>query len=597
MGLITPNPPPVDPATFMDTPYLDRIKALSRHWVDYGAGLPKYIMFIYIAKMLVFAVVGVLLATLPSGLDPLDPGEWFYEPIAWQKLVIWTMFVEAVGIGGAWGPLCGHFKPMTGGAAYWLRPGTIRMPPWPDRVPMTKGDERTPLDVALYAGFLAALLVALVLPGSSDPDMDALLGANEGLVLVAPVIVAIALLVIVGLRDKTIFLAARGEQWMPALIFFAFFPFIDMIVAAKLLIVLVWFGAGISKVNRHFENVIPPMVSNTPWNPFKSIKRLHYADFPDDLRPSKGAKRLSHIGGAVGELIPPWILLFSQNPTVTAIAAVFMICYHAFITSTFPLAVPLEWNLMFMFITGFLFLGFPNYDGYGLADMDPVLLAVTVVGLLVFPILGELRPDLVSFLPSLRQYSGNWATSMWATAPGAEAKFDEGLVKPARMQTVQLSEMFDPETARVTLHQYLAWRSMHSQGRGLNSVMLEHLGDDIDVYDIREGEISCNAIIGWNFGDGHLHNPRLIEAIQKRCHFEPGEFVVVFAESEPVGNGRQQYLVIDAAVGIVERGSWAVKSAIAEQPWLPNGPIPLEVSWTMPGYERAGRGQPAPAGT
>ncbi len=127
MGLITPNPPPVDPATFMDTPYLDRIKALSRHWVDYGAGLPKYIMFIYIAKMLVFAVVGVLLATLPSGLDPLDPGEWFYEPIAWQKLVIWTMFVEAVGIGGAWG-LLGRFKPMTGGAAYWLRPGTIRMP-------------------------------------------------------------------------------------------------------------------------------------------------------------------------------------------------------------------------------------------------------------------------------------------------------------------------------------------------------------------------------------------------------------------------------------------------------------------------------------
>src|SRR4029453_14160059 len=103
------------------------------------------------------------------------------------------------------------------------------------------------------------------------------------------------------------------------------------------------------------------------------------ANFPDDLRPSKGAKRVSHIGGAIGELIPPWILLFSHNPTVTAIAAIFIICFPLFITSTFPLAVPLEWNLMFIYITAFLFLGYPAYDGYGLADMDPVLLALTVV--------------------------------------------------------------------------------------------------------------------------------------------------------------------------------------------------------------------------
>ena len=596
MGLFTPESPPVDPATFMQTPYLERIKVLARHWVDYGAGNPKFIMFIYIAKMVAFALGGLLLATLTSGLDPLEPGGWWNEPIVWQKLVVWIVLVEVLGVGGAWGPLCGHFKPMTGGVTYWLRPGTIRLPPWPGRAPLTAGDARTVVDVALYAALLAALVLAIVLPGVADASLTEAIGASEGLIAPAALIPIAALLVLVGLRDKTIFLAARSEQWLPALIFFAFFPFVDMIVAAKLLIVLVWFGAGVSKLNRHFENVIPPMVSNTPWLPIKWIKRMHYADFPNDLRPSKGAKRLSHVGGAVGELIPPWILLLSQDPTLTAVAAVFMMGYHVFITSTFPLAVPLEWNLMFIYITGFLFLGFPNHEGYGLGDMDPALLALTAVALLTFPILGELRPRLVSFLPSLRQYSGNWATSMWAFAPGTEAKLDEHIVKPAPMHKGQLTEMFDEDTAVVTLHQYLAWRALHSQGRGLNSVMANQLGPDIDVYDLREGEVLANAMIGWNFGDGHLHGQELIEAIQKRCRFEPGECVVVYAESEPLGNGRQEYWVMDAAVGIVERGSWEVKDAVAQQPWLPNGPIALNVKWRERGYERLSYGARAVAG-
>jgi hypothetical protein len=43
---------------------------------------------------------------------------------------------------------------------------------------------------------------------------------------------------------------------------------------------------------------------------------------------------------------------------------------------------------------------------------------------------------------------------------------------------------------------------------------------------------------------------------------------------------------MDAAVGTVERGSWAVADAVAEQPWLPNGPIATEVTYRMVGYER-----------
>ena len=53
---------------------------------------------------------------------------------------------------------------------------------------------------------------------------------------------------------------------------------------------------------------------------------------------------------------------------------------------------------------------------------------------------------------------------------------------------------------------------------------------------------------------GHLHNDKMLQAVQKRCQFAPGEFIVVWIESEPILRGVQKYWVMDAAVGIVERG-------------------------------------------
>jgi Transmembrane protein of unknown function (DUF3556) len=78
---------------------------------------------------------------------------------------------------------------------------------------------------------------------------------------------------------------------------------------------------------------------------------------------------------------------------------------------------------------------------------------------------------------------------------------------------------YDERVAEVVMNRILAWRSMHSQGRGLNAVMMNHLGEDIGAYTLREAEFSCNAIVGFNFGDGHLHDQNLIKAIQRRCKF------------------------------------------------------------------------------
>jgi hypothetical protein len=431
--------------------------------------------------------------------------------------------------------------------------------------------------VVLYLALIVAVAVPLVRPGVPNP---ALPGDTSGLVDPALVIPAIVLLVINGLRDKTIFLAARGEQYLPALVFFAVLPFVDMIIALKLLIVVVWVGAGFSKFGKHFSNVVPPMVSNSPSIPFKWIKRAHYRDFPRDIRPSRAADTVAHVGGTTVEIIAPLALLLSPYPWLTLVAAAVMVLFHLFITSTFPLAVPLEWNILFAYATVFLFLGFPNQDGYGVWDLSsPWLLVVILAGLLFFPVLGNLRPDLVSFLPSMRQYAGNWASAVWAFAPGAEEKLDK-VTRSSSNQVDQLIAFgYEPQWAEVSLQQVIAWRTMHSQGRGLFSLLLKHL-PDIDTRTVREAEFLCNSLIGFNFGDGHLHNEDLINAVQRQVGFEPGELVVVWVESQPVHRDDQEYKVIDAAVGVIERGTWKVADAVNEQPWLPNGPIPTRVTWS-----------------
>ncbi|MFT4042605.1 MAG: DUF3556 domain-containing protein [Gordonia sp. (in: high G+C Gram-positive bacteria)] len=582
MGFTQGDFPPVDPETFLERPFLERIRILGAHWAEYGFGTPKMVHVIYLIKVtLLYVVCGVSIATLTSGLDVLAVSSWWNETIVYQKLILWTMLLEILGLGGSWGPLAGHFKPMTGGFLFWLRPQTIRLAPWPAKVPLTKGDSRTVFDVAVYAAILVNLAVALVLPGVTSSWLNASVPSAHGLVNPILTYPLIALLIVLGLRDKVPFIAARSEQYLPAIIFFGFLPYVDMILALKLLIVTVWVGAGISKLGHHFSMVIPPMISNTPWLASRAIKRSHYRDFPNDMRPSALAGGVGHVLGTVVEVITPLVLLFSTNEWIALAAVALMVCFHLFIFSTFPLAVPLEWNLLFAYAAIFLFWGHSAWNGYALSDTTmPWVLVPVAAALWFFPVLGNLRPDLVSFLPSMRQYAGNWASATWAFAPGAEDKLDELVVRSSKNTRTQLLASYPPAVADVVMHQMLAWRSLHSQGRALYSLMIRHLGDDIDTYTLREGEFACNSLVAFNFGDGHLHDEKLIAALQRRVKFAPGEFLVAWIESQPIHRGTQAYKVIDAALGVIETGTYRVTDAVNEQPWLPNGPIPFTVEST-----------------
>lgn len=606
MGFINPSPQPMEPSEFLKLPLRERIRILSTHWVQDGFGTPRMLHVVYILKMLgLYFAVGLWITSMTTtGVAFTDPGTWFDNIVVYQKLAVWLMLLEVIGLGGTFGPLCGHFVPMLGNIRYWIRPGTIRMAPYGRHVPFTGGDERTWFDVLLFLGVIASLVYPLAV--HADPVTLALPGgvAPQELIPPAAFLPILITMPLMGLRDKVIFLAGRSEQYLPVMLFSATLgalvfrdgatggDFVSLVVAFKIVICVVWIGAGISKLGEHFTNVIPPMVSNSPGLP-DVVKRLNYRNAPEDLRASRFAWFMAHVGGTTVEILIPLVLLFTTNNTVAMLGAVAMLLFHIYITSTFPLAVPLEWNVYFGYIAIVLWGGFGNgFDAsvYNIFEFsDPLLLLPIFALLCAGPILGNLKPQYVSFLPSMRQYAGNWASAVWTMRPGVEKRLNE--LPLTEVQVDQLQRMkptpYEADDANMTMDKLLAWRSMHSQGRGLMSVLFEHL-DDIETRTVREAEFVCNAILGWNFGDGHLHDERLVAAVQKRLNLQPGDLVVAYCESQatPWRNPPQEYRVIDAALGIVERGSWNVKDCVAEQPWLPNGPVPLEVTWTADGFAR-----------
>ena len=567
MGFITPSPPPVDIDEWSRRPHLERIRPLAQDWALNGFGTPYAIFLLYIFKLVVYVVGAALVigATTPGigGLGSI--GDWWTEPIVFQKLVVWTMLWEVLGLGAGSMPLTFRFSPMIGGILYWLRPGTVRLPPWPDRVPLTRGSTRTVADVVLYAGLLAGGVYLLVAGDGGAPVR----------LEPAAVGVTLAFLGLLGLRDKVPFLAARSEIYGTLLVV-CLFPLDNLIVAAQLTFIGIWWGAASSKLNRHFPFVVSVMISNTPWNRSKAAKRRLYTDHPDDLRPSAMGSLTAHLGTVI-EFTLPLLLLVSKGGTIGTIAVIGMVIFHVHILSTFPLAVPLEWNLFMIF--GLLFL-FGHYGDVPLSTLDQPLLMVFLAAVLVgLPVLGNFRPDLISFLPSMRYYAGNWASSQWLFRrdSGAEEKLDATITKAAPVVVEQLTKFYGRELAELLLTKGLAFRSMHSHGRAING-LLSRAVDDVEQYHVREGELIAGVVCGYNFGDGHFHNHQLLAAVQERCEFAPGELRAICIESQPAHIQRQRYRILDAADGVIEEGWVEVADMVSRQPWLDGKPFPVRVT-------------------
>jgi len=576
MGFLSPDLPVVDVAEWRKSDRAERLRPMARHIAERGMGYPEVFYVLYAVKIGLYIVAGLGFALATKGIDGWgNIGAWWNEPIVFQKVVLWSLLFEVLGLGCGFGPLTGKVMPPLGSPLYWLRTGTVRLPPWPRRIPLTGGDRRTLFEVLLYAALIATTLYTLCSDGTGAvPALD----TTVGVLPAWKVGVVLAILAVIGLRDKLIYLAARGEVYGTLALTFLLAP-VNMIVAAKCVMLCIWFGAAVSKLNRHFPYVVATMMANNPIIRLKSLRRMMFRKFPDDLQPSWAPRLLAHTGTAI-ELLAPPVLFFSHGGPLTYLAAALLIALHLIILTSIPLGVPLEWNVYMLFAIVTLFV---DKASFGLSDLwfpQAWALVALLAVVLTTIVIGNLYPRRVSFLPGMRYYAGNWDLSVWCLTDSACEKIAANRIGLGLLPHKQIEKFYAAEgegAADVPKELALAFRVMFANGRGLLTLLNRAIpvGRERD-YAIIEGEQFCAYAIGWNFGDGHLHNEQLIEALQSRCHFEPGEVRVILLDGQPIQTPTHEYRLVDAATGEFERGTFRVADTCARQPWQDD--VPVQVS-------------------
>lgn len=546
---IKPIPPPYDPLEWAKKPFAEKGAMVCGSWAMQGYGTPLAVYLLYILKIAAYVGGWFFFCSFTPGMGHLATfSSWAFRAEAFQKAILWSMLFEITGLGCGSGPLTGRYLPPIGGLLYFLRPGTTKLPVF-EGAPLIGGYRRTALDVLLYAALLLLTLTALI---SSAPPLELLL----------PIAV---LLPVLGLLDKTLFLAARGEHFWTTLMVFvlATSATAGFVPGAKAIHAALWFWAGVSKMNHHFPSVVGVMTSNSPVTRFAWIRRLMYRDFPRDLAPSSLAVVMGH-AGTVLEIAVPVVLLLGDGGTLTLVGLVLMLMLHGFITSNVPMGVPLEWNVMMVYGGFFLFW---KHAAVSLLTMSAPVAALVLVTCVAIPLLGNLVPSKVPFLLAMRYYAGNWAYSVWLFKGKSHEKL-ERLTKTSPWIHDQLGRLYEKSQCVGIVGKVIAFRLMHLHGRVLEEAIPKACaGQSFDDYEWIDGEIVAGLVLGWNFGDGHLHREELLRAIQEQCGFEAGELRCVMVEAQPLGGSSLHWRIHDAKTGLLEEGHADVRRLRARHPW------------------------------
>jgi hypothetical protein len=544
MNLLQPVLPPYDPLEWVKQPLPTRARMVCESWAMQGYGTPLGIYVLYAVKVALYVGAWLFFCSLTPSLGGLSQfAHWWLAPIAFQKAIAWSMLFEGLGLGCGSGPLTGRYMPPLGGVLHFARPGTLMLPLFPS-LPLLGATRRTWLDVALYVALVLSLLRVLVAPALAP----------------AMWLPSVALLGVLGVRDRTIFLACRAEHYWTTSVCFLLAD--NFIPAAKAVQLALWFWAGVSKLNHHFPAVVCVMTSNSPIARFAWLRRLMYKHYPDDLRPSLVAEWAAHAGTLL-ELGVPMFLLFSPGGTSLLVGMALMLTLHAFITSNVPMGVPIEWNVMVVYGAFALFWAHPGVSPWHVGSV--ALGIFLVIMLIALPLLGNLFPAHISFLLAMRFYAGNWAYSVWLLREGSQHKLDK-LTTSAVRADEQLAPFYDRATVVGMVGRVMAFRLMHLHGRALPALIPKAV-ERLEDYEYVEGEMMAGFALGWNFGDGHLHHEQLLNAIQAQCGFEAGELRCIFVESQPLGRGTMAYRIVDAKTGLLERGELDVNALRKAQPW------------------------------
>lgn len=511
-----------------------------------GIGLPIAAYVFHAVKLVLFALGWMYFCSFTPGLgSPRHVTAWWFEGIAFQKAFLWGCLVEVLGFGCMSGPLGFHIWPPFTAFLHFLRPGTIKLAPFPD-LPWFGGTTRTWLDVALYAAFVASLLRALIAP-------------EIGTAQLLPVVV---LLPLCGLGDKTILLAARVEHHFAMIVCFLLAS--HWLPGCKAVQLGIWFWAGVSKCTAAFGYVVPIMTVNNPLLRSPDLRRRMFVSYPDDLTPSRLGKAMAHAGTFL-EFAAPLTLLFVDGPgPLLVLGMLFVVMLHGFILSNMPAGAVFEWNLLSLYAAAFLFVGHPQVTVF---DLDSLPLALYLAGgVLLLPLIGNLVPARISFLVAMRYYAGNWAWNAWLFRGDSYRKLD-AITRAEPLLREQL-QRFAPAEAASMDSRGLAFRSLHLQGRTLGLLLPRAIeGRPFAEYTYVDGENVAASVLGWNFGEGHLCDERLLRAVQERCQFADGELRAIMVESQPLLGSTLHWRIVDAARGQLAEGHVPLAQLARRAPW------------------------------
>ena len=542
--------PPFEPRQILEAPFSERVRLVCQTWAAQVNPNPIAVLALYWVKYLLVFVGGWAFFVSFSANYPgfLAVGSWAFTSVAFQKAIAWAIVYESVGLGCSFGPMNGRISPPLGGLLHFLRPGTIKLPLFPG-IPILGSTRRSWLDVGLYALNLLFLFRALLAP-EVTPEL---------------LLPSFILLPLLGITDKTLFLAARGEHYFVALVCLVVASGDDLwISGCKILWCGIWFWAATSKLNHHFPSVIMFMMNNGPFLP-RWLKRKLFVSYPADLRPSTLATAAARMGMLTEFMIPVVLLLGSESAVITTLALIVMTGFHSFIAVNNPSGMPIEWNILMVYGGIFLFGFHPEASVLALYSM-PLLAVFLFICLVVVPGIGNFFPARVSFLFAMRYYAGNWAYNIWLFRGESWKKLGK-LKKAAGTLREQFEAVLpDAETVEVTLAMSMAHRFMHLEGRPLLHA-LPRAVDRIEDYEWMDGEVLGGIVLGWNFGDGHLNHTQLLDAIQEQCQFEAGELRVVAVESQPLFGRHMQWRVVDAKTGLVEQGATEIEPLRNRPPW------------------------------
>jgi hypothetical protein len=243
------------------------------HWVDHGFGTPKQTITFYVWKIFFYALFGLIVAgAFTAGLEFDNIAGWWNEPILYQKLMIWTILMEILGLAATCGPMAFHFDPPIGGVLYWWQNDTLRVPPYPRHVKFTKGN-------AAHAVGHRPVQADRVLADHDDVPVgrtggrDARGERRHAAAVGRPHLLRAHLDDGPARQDRVPVGPVRAVRADAAVLRACSRNFVDMIVAAKIFIVVVWMGAGFSKLQHGFSSTVAIMVQNTPWMVFKNFRR------------------------------------------------------------------------------------------------------------------------------------------------------------------------------------------------------------------------------------------------------------------------------------------------------------------------------------